>query len=423
MSATAPAVPVTATAPHDDQDHTTTHGVLPLVASLYVTQYLGVGFIYVGLTAILRREGVSLESLAAVSLAGAMWALKPLWAPLVDRFGRTKTGHYRTWLLMLQPLLALASLALVAIPEPAQHLGVLGALIALYTFISATQDIAADGLTARAVNDATRPLANGIANAAQWVGNILGGGVIVLIFDAFGWGPAMIALAALCLIPLPLTLRHRERLPDAPEPRLGPAYASLVRVFRQPGGRMWGLAVMPLFLAGTTAAYGLLSPALTDAGWGLDRLGWVLGMFLAIPAAAASLIVGPCVRRFGVSCCLLTAGLVDAFAVIALLPLASGWAPVLLTVVVLSVFVAAMAAASTIVYTVNMSLARPGSEATDFTVLAAVAMTASYVLGAALMHAAGTVGYAPVFLVSAALAFLGTAAGVAHTRRIEASTA
>ncbi|MCT1558162.1 hypothetical protein M3A96_08550 [Helcobacillus massiliensis] len=180
---------------------------------------------------------------------------------------------------------------------------------------------------------------------------------------------------------------------------------------------------MPLFLAGTTAAYGFLSPALTDAGWGLDRLGWVLGMFLAVPAAAASLIVGPCVRRFGVSRCLLTVGLVDAFAVIALLPLASGWAPFLLTVVVLSVFVAAMAAASTIVYTVNMSLARPGTEATDFTVLAAVAMTASYVLGAALMYAAGTVGYAPVFLVSAALAFLGTAAGVAHTRRIEASTA
>lgn len=423
MSATAPAVPVTTTALHDDQDRTTTHGALPLVASLYVTQYLGVGFIYVGLAAILRHEGVSLESLAAVSLAGATWALKPLWAPLVDRFGRTKTGHYRNWLLILQPLLAIACLALVAIPEPAQHLGLLGAVIAIYTFISATQDIAADGLTARAVNDATRPLANGIANAAQWVGNILGGGVIVLVFNAFGWVPAMIALAGLCLIPLPLTLCHCERLPDAPEPRLGPAYAALLGVFRHPAGRMWGLAVMPLFLAGTTAAYGLLSPALTDAGWGLDRLGWVLGMFLAVPAAAASLIVGPCVRRFGVSRCLLTAGLVDAFAVIALLPLASGWAPFLLTVVVLSVFVAAMAAASTIVYTVNMSLARPGSEATDFTVLAAVAMIASYVLGAALMYAAGSVGYGPVFLACAGLALIGTVVGVAHARRMERSTA
>lgn len=74
--------------------------VLSLVTSLYITQYLGVGFIYVGLTAMLRREGVSLQSLAAVSLAGIFWALKPLWAPLLDHFGRTRHGHYRTWLLV-----------------------------------------------------------------------------------------------------------------------------------------------------------------------------------------------------------------------------------------------------------------------------------------------------------------------------------
>ena len=56
MSATAPAVPVTTTALHDDQDRTTTHGALPLVASLYVTQYLGVGFIYVGISLCSARQ-------------------------------------------------------------------------------------------------------------------------------------------------------------------------------------------------------------------------------------------------------------------------------------------------------------------------------------------------------------------------------
>lgn len=394
------------------------HGdVLSLVASLYITQYLGVGFIYVGLTAMLRREGVSLQSLAAVSLAGIFWALKPLWAPLLDYFGRTRQGHYRTWLLVVQPLLALSGISLMVLPEPAQHLGTLGVLIAVYTFISATQDIASDGLTARAVDDRTRPLANGIANAAQWLGNVLGGGVIVIVYDVFGWIPAMVSLTVLSLLPVTLVLRHQERVPTEPPPRLGAAYAQLVQVFRQPGGRLWGLAVMPLFLAGTTAVYTLLTPALTDAGWSVGRLGWVMGMFLAGPAALASILVGPCVVRFGRRRCLLVAGVVDALAVMMLLPVAAGRAPLVLTIVVLSIFVASMAAATTVVYTVNMSMARTGSEATDFTTLGAVAMVASYVFGAILTYGAGVVGYVCIFVICALLALVGTAAAVWHAGR------
>ena len=171
---------------------------------------------------------------------------------------------------------------------------------------------------------------------------------------------------------------------------------------------------MPLFLAGTTAAYGMLSPILADAGWGLDRLGWVLGMFLAAPAALASLAIGPCVTRYGRRRCLLVAGLIDAAATLGLLPLALGHAPLIPAIVALSVFVAAMAASSTVVYTVNMSMCRSGSEATDFTMLAAVAMVASYLLGAALLYAAGTFGYHVVLVGCAILALIGTLVAVRH---------
>lgn len=394
-------------------------GALPLISSLYVTQYLGVGFIYVGLTAVLRSEGVSLESLALVGLAGMSWALKPLWAPLVDRYGRTPAGHYRNWLLILQPLLALAGLSLVALPEPAQHLGLLGALILVYTLVSATQDIAADGLTARAVDDESRPMANGLANAAQWVGNVLGGGLIVLVYDAFGWIPAMLLLTALSLLPLPMLLRHREIAPSSPPSNLASSYRALVAVFRQPRAVRWGLVAMPMFMGGTTAAYGLLSPALTDAGWPLGLLGLVLGMGLAVPAAIASIAIGPIVRRFGQTRALLVTGLLTAVATLMLIPLITGDAPVWPTLLTLSLYVGAMAGSSTLVYTVNMSLARDGSEATDFTTLAAIAILASYVLGAALMYAAGSFGYASVLGACAALATVGTLVAVWATATTE----
>ncbi|MGY2066095.1 hypothetical protein [Blastococcus sp. SYSU DS0619] len=56
-----------------------------LLTTLWVTQYVGIGFLTVGLVAILRADGVSLEDLSLVSLLGLAWPLKLLWAPLLDR--------------------------------------------------------------------------------------------------------------------------------------------------------------------------------------------------------------------------------------------------------------------------------------------------------------------------------------------------
>lgn len=382
--------------------------VLPLVTSIYITQYLGVGFIYVGIASMLRQQSVSLESLAAVSLASIAWAIKPLWAPLIDRYGRTRFGHYRTWILLLQPLLALSGMLLVALPEPHRHLGTLGILIAIFTFVSATQDIAADGITARAVTDANRALANGIANAAQWFGNVLGGGLIVLIYDAAGWVPAMITLTVLTLLPLPFVLRHREMAPLSRSSSLREAYSELGRVFKQPGGMKWGLLVMPLFLAGTTSAYVMISPALVDAGWSLKQLGWVLGIFLAAPAAMGAILAGPLVKRLGAAQCALGTGVAATFATIALIPVVNGGISFWVNLVILGCYVASMAGASTIVYTINMSKSRSGSEATDFTTLAAVAMVASYLVGALALTIAGSLGYVPVLVGCAVFALIGT---------------
>ena len=58
-----------------------------LITALYFTQYLGVGFLTIGLVAILRDGGTSLATLGMLQTIGLIWPLKFLWAPLVDRFG------------------------------------------------------------------------------------------------------------------------------------------------------------------------------------------------------------------------------------------------------------------------------------------------------------------------------------------------
>ena len=59
---------------------------LGLLASLYVCQGLPFGFFTQALPVLLRKQGVSLEAIGLSSLLALPWALKFVWAPLVDRY-------------------------------------------------------------------------------------------------------------------------------------------------------------------------------------------------------------------------------------------------------------------------------------------------------------------------------------------------
>ena len=400
--------------------------VVGVLGSLYTAQYLGTGFLYFGLVSILRRQGTALEHLAAFQLVGVVWALKFLWAPLLDAFGARPHGHYRRWVLLLQPLLALSTLALLLIPAPADQLGALSVIVAIYALTSATQDIAVDALAVRSVTAEHRGLANGLAGAGSWLGNILGGGLVVLVYDAAGWTAAIVTLSVLTAIPTLAMIKFREPVDledlTSASDRFRNAWRSIGNVFTQPGCRSWALVAMPLFLCGVTAAYGLITVALVDTGWSLSAIGILMGIVIGVPAILASLVSGWLVGRFGRARMLLVTGVIAAAATVMLHPLLSlgGSAPAIVASV--CVYVAAMAAASTLVYTVNMDFSRPRSAGSDFTVLASVATLFSFVAGAAMTWLAAWVGYVNVSLIGAVLALVGTGVATLHARRHNVTT-
>ena len=69
---------------------------------MYWAQGLPVGFMTHALPVILRSQGVSLAHIGGFGLLMLPWSIKILWAPLVDRLGSAKIGHYRSWILPTQ---------------------------------------------------------------------------------------------------------------------------------------------------------------------------------------------------------------------------------------------------------------------------------------------------------------------------------
>ncbi|MGL5809384.1 MAG: MFS transporter [Nocardioides sp.] len=376
-----------------------------LLAGLYVSQFLGVGFFVTGLSAILRDQGASLEQLGVVTGLGALWAVKFLWAPLVDRFDIARLGHYRGWLVILQPVIALMLLALISV-DPMADFNALILIAAVVVLLSATQDIAADALAVRLLGPEQRGIGNGIQIAGGYVGNILGGGVVLIVYNAWGWTAAIVALAAFTILPLWQILAFSEPAMVSERLSLRAAFG----IVGVPGIARWTLLLLPLQWMGISAAYALVSPMLVDIGWSVGAVGIVNNIVGGVAAIASALGAGWLVRRSGRRRMLVLFGVAQAAAILLLLPLGAGTDSGALAVTGVLALHAAYAAAATVVNTVNMDLCRPAVAGSDFTMLASFAFLTAIVAGGLGLVAAESVGYPSVLLASAMVALLSSLA-------------
>jgi predicted MFS family arabinose efflux permease len=377
-----------------------------LLAVLYGSQVIALTFFVYALPAVLRDQGASLRLIGLIQLLALAWVAKAAWAPLVDRYGSRRLGHYRGWLLALRVLTILAILALGPVP-PDDELPLLVALVAVVVVLSATQDIAADATAVRLLAPSERGVGNGIQRAGSYFGYVVGAGGVLVVYDRLGWAAALAVMAALTAVPLPMLLRYREPEVVLAGSRPAASWRTVGSFFRQPGAARWALVVLPLYLVGVGTAYPLMTPMLVDAGWPLDRIGAVSMVGGGLVAILASLAGGVIVTALGRRLALVVFGLVQVAAVAALLPLAQGPVGTLTGLAAVASFNLAFAMAGTAISTVNMDWCRPSSAGSDYTVQDSFVHLLMQVAGSAGLALADAVGYAALLAGSMVLGLAG----------------
>ncbi len=173
--------------------------------------------VYGTLSAWLHEEGVSLTVIGWFSAASAAYALKFLWAPLVDRCplpGLTRwLGQRRGWLLLAQVCVIGATLALGG-SNPAGDLAWTAFWAVLLAFASATQDIVVDAYRIEILDE--RQMGAGASNyvVGYRVATFASGAGALVLADQAGWFVAYAAMAALVLVGVVATFLGRE--PERP---------------------------------------------------------------------------------------------------------------------------------------------------------------------------------------------------------------
>lgn len=385
-----------------------------LLGSLYITQRLGMAFFFIALVAIMRRQGVSLEHLSSIYMLGFFWMCKFLWAPLVDRVSFGRFGHYRGWLILMQSFMVVTLMLLGRYDVQTQFPAIL-ALCLLVSLFSATQDIAADALACRLLTPQERGLGNGVQVAGGFLGNLIGGGLVLMAYPHIGWQGCMIILAggtALALLPILLFAEPECIAAEPGTQSLRAGLGGVWRFWRRPGMMRW-LVVLSMYSLGIGTVYGLITPVLVDAGWSLERIGFAVNVSGSLVGLAGALIAGWIIRALGRKTALTGIALAQTLGIMAMAAPVAGFNDEATVACTASLLLFLYSPGAVILSTVMMDKASPASPATDFTLQYCLYMLASFIASGLGMALAGRLGYmsviagaAVVQMLTALLAFI-----------------
>ncbi|MGR4896717.1 MFS transporter [Stenotrophomonas sp. LARHCG68] len=376
---------------------------LTVIVALYMAHALPLYFYNVAVPAILRSQGVDLRWIGMLSLLYLPWAFKFLWAPLVDRWHLPRIGRRRSWLWLTQLLLLVGILALAA--TGLDHgLGVFLAVGLWISTIAATQDIAIDGYTVEALAPAEHRLGSMAQSVGVALGSMVGGAGVLWLYETRGWNVALLTLAAMSA----LTLLAVQAVQEQPRPA-EQQHPSVLRALRRPSMR-WALLLIVLYRLVEAPAMAMINPLLVDQQWSLTDIGLLISVTGAGIGMLAAVAAAWLLKRRSAEQLLMHAGIWRSVLYVLLAALLYGgvladsrWGLGALVVAMLALRYVAM----TSLYALFMRVSSREQAGTDFTLLVCFELLLFFIGGAASGFLAKGLGYAPYYLLLAAVSAIG----------------
>jgi MFS transporter, PAT family, beta-lactamase induction signal transducer AmpG len=364
--------------------------------------------------------GISNTRIGLLMYVALPYLLKPLWAPLLDRYSLPWLGRRRGWILTFQLLLAVSIASLATFSGEHQLTGIALALLVL-VFLSASQDVVIDAYR----TDVARPAERGLAAAATNLGyRALSYGslsVALIVADHAGWRAAFLTLAGAMALTSLATLWAPE--PDDPRGRQLPSLADSVLIpLRELFGAPGALALVLLIICykiGDAFALKFFTAFMMHTGFTKTEIGLVVKAVLTTGSIVGAMLGGIWMIRLGLRRAMLLFAVVQALTNLGYLLLASvgkSYA-VMVGAVALDALASGMGNIASVA--LMMALCDRRFSAFQYALLSMVALLPRYTLGGPAGWLADNGGWSVYYWTSFGLALPGIALVLLMRRRID----
>lgn len=246
------------------------------------------GFYLVALVAILKNHGYSLNQLSWIHLIGGIEAAKVLFAALMERRPAGRFGRFRGWLLAATLGLS-AVFGLMACTDITQNFPLLLACCVLLSAMSAVYGCAMLGLSCIVLPHRERGFGGVIQTMAARGGKMIGGALVLWLYQEYGQTAAAGFMLAFTLLMLLQLLCYREPESQTTQGGLTALAARLVSFWRRPETGWRWLVLLFAVAAPYAFAAATFVPKLADLGFNPKQTGGIL----AVGIPVACLIVTP----------------------------------------------------------------------------------------------------------------------------------
>jgi MFS transporter, PAT family, beta-lactamase induction signal transducer AmpG len=364
--------------------------------------------------------GISNTKIGLLMYVATPYLLKPLWAPLLDRYTLPWLGRRRGWILAIQFGLV-AAIASLALFNDAHQLSMIALVLLAVTFLSASQDVVIDAYR----TDVSRPEERGPAAAAANLGyRALSYGslsVALIVADFVSWRAAFLTLAAAMALISIATFTSPE--PDDPRGNRLPTLAESVIVplkelFAVPG--MIALVLLIIcYKIGDAFALKFFTAFMLKTGFTKTEVGLVVKAVLTTGSIVGALLGGIWMIRLGLRRSMLLFAIVQAMTNLGYLVLATVGKNYVVMVGAVALDALASGMGNIASVALMMALCDKRFSAFQYALLSVIALLPRYTLGYPAGWIADNGGWTAYYWTSFALAIPGIALVWIMRRRIE----
>jgi PAT family beta-lactamase induction signal transducer AmpG len=263
----------------------------------------------------LSKAGIDTSTIGEFALVGLPYAMKFLWAPMMDAKALPFLGLRRGWMVICQ-LGLFAATVMLAFANPGANMPWFVFCAFLIAFFSASQDIVVDAYRIEIIDDPKElGAAAGTFITGYRVGMLISGGLGLIMAAHMSWQAVFVAMAVINLVGLVTVL-------FSPEPKVtrklgrGNFRESVAQPFIeffQRTGAMEIILFILVYKISTLMATALTTKYLISLGFETDIIGGVNKFQGLIATIAGTLVGGSLMLKFGIKRSLWIFGVIQAF--------------------------------------------------------------------------------------------------------------